>query len=112
MKVVASLEEKERHYEVIFRFMEEHPQADFGAPGPIVHAMEELGGYEEALAESIMRRPIPHTLWMVSRILNSDLAPAERQRWLGELRRVATDPNASADARAEASELLEHQTQG
>jgi hypothetical protein len=109
MNVLAATPERDRPFALIFRFMEDHPAADFGAPGPIVHAMEKLGGYHDALAESIERHPIPLTLWMVNRILNSRLPAGERTRWVEALRRTAADPKASPEAREEASSFLRHQ---
>lgn len=107
MNAVGLLPKAERPYAGIFQFMEEHPDADFGSPGPIVHTMEKLGGYEDALVQSLGRKPIPLTVWMVNRILNDDLAPSERERWLDVLRGVAENPNASDEARAEAMDFLE-----
>jgi hypothetical protein len=109
MQAFAARGDGERSYAAIFRFMERHPDADFGAPGPIVHVLEELGGYEDALAESIRRKPIAHTLWMVNRILNAELPSSERERWLGELRRVVGDPQVPVGVQGEALDFLQHQ---
>ena len=52
MNALGGIAGGDRPFSLIFRFMEEHPDTDFGAPGPIVHKLEELGGYENALVES------------------------------------------------------------
>lgn len=80
--------------EPVLRFMEQHTEIDFGLPGPLVNFMERSlkkdpdGGdlYEEALIASIMRKPVPYTLWMVNRILNVVTEPARRHRLIGVLR--------------------------
>ena len=112
MVVLRGVPAGERPFTEIFQFMERHSDADFGSPGPIVHSLEALGGYEEALLESIRRVPIPHTLWMVNRILNGDVPAHERERWVAELGRVAADPSLPNDVRAEATDFLDHQRHG
>jgi hypothetical protein len=56
----------------ILRFMEEHPHFDFGCPGPLVHFVETFykKGYEDRLCQSIRKRPTPHTIWMLNRLIN------------------------------------------
>lgn len=46
--------------EPILRFMEEHPEIDFGAPGPLVHFMETFykKGYEQRLIDSTKKSPL------------------------------------------------------
>jgi hypothetical protein len=69
--------------EAMLQFMESHPEADFGAPGPLVSIIEQHRGfYENLLAQSIARAPMYATLNMVNRILNSGLEDAERVKWL------------------------------
>ena len=56
--------------EPILHFMEEHPELEYGMPGPLVHFIEEfyLNGYEERLIESVGRRPTMLTVWMLNRV--------------------------------------------
>jgi hypothetical protein len=56
----------------ILSFMEDHPNFDFGCPGPLVHFVETFykKGYEDRLCRSISRRPTPHTVWMLNRLIN------------------------------------------
>jgi hypothetical protein len=56
----------------ILRLMEMHPHFDFGCPGPLVHFVETFyrRGYEQRLCTSIRRRPTPHTIWMLNRLIN------------------------------------------
>ena len=63
--------------EPILRFMENHPNVDFGSPGPLVHFIESRENNDEdrnhfvlLVTESIKRRPTPHTVWLLNRLLN------------------------------------------
>ncbi len=58
--------------EAILRFMEEHPDVEFGVPGALVHAVEKRygSGYEEVLEQSVARKPTSHTRWMLQRVIN------------------------------------------
>jgi|KBSMisStaDraftv2_1062788.scaffolds.fasta_scaffold413064_3 hypothetical protein len=103
---LAEVPERELLFPAIFRFMEQNPEAEFGSPGPIVHILEALGGYKPALLESVRRTPVPHTLWMVNRILNSPLPESERKMWRAELERVAHDEATSPNMREEALDFL------
>lgn len=95
----------------ILGLIERYPEAELGSPGPLVHELEAIPGYEFHLRDSVARQPAYLSIWMVSRILNSELSLDERSVWLKVLRSVLTHPLASADLRQEASEFLEHQDQ-
>jgi len=64
----------------ILRCMEDHPAADYGSPGPLVHFVERFykKGYEAELVASIQRRATPHTLWMLNRVINGTQEPNEK----------------------------------
>jgi len=74
----------------LLAFMEENPLLDYGMPGPVVHYMERYyrNGYEDLLYESIKRKPTPHTLWMLNRILNSPTLE-KREKYFLLLKSVA-----------------------
>jgi hypothetical protein len=80
--------------EPILRFMEEHPDLEYGMPGPLVHFIEEfsLKGYEERLIESVGRRPTILTVWMLNRVLNGTKEPAKRQALVRAMRQAASNP--------------------
>jgi hypothetical protein len=65
----------------ILKLMEEYGTIDFGAPGPLVHFVEGYckHGYEEELLASLARRPTPHTLWMLNRLLNGSEGEARKK---------------------------------
>ncbi|MHA4866176.1 hypothetical protein ACXZ1M_00565 [Duganella sp. PWIR1] len=95
----------------ILGLIERYPEAELGSPGPLVHELEAIPGYESYLRDSVVRQPAYLSIWMVNRILNSELSADERSGWLQVLLSVLTHPLASADLRQEASEFLEHQGQ-
>jgi hypothetical protein len=94
----------------ILRFIEEHPIEDLGAPGPLVHFVEEFSkrGYEEQLVESVVRRPTELNVWMLNRLVNGSEG-AEKQGYIGILRRVAEDGRTDPAVRAVAKEFLSYQ---
>jgi hypothetical protein len=57
----------------IFHLIEKYPGADFGHPGPLVHALEaKTGLYEDSLQKSLNRKPTRLTAWMLNRIINAE----------------------------------------
>lgn len=95
----------------ILGLIERYPEAELGSPGPLVHELEAIPGYESYLRDSLVRQPAYLSIWMVNRILNSELSADERSGWLQVLRSVLTHPLATADLRKGVSEFLEHQGQ-
>ena len=96
-------------FAAVFSFMERMQSCDLGAPGPLVHALEAVGGYESELTTSVMRKPTSLTLWMVNRILNATNDPQLRSRCLKLLARSVNHQLASPEARADAVRFLKHQ---
>ena len=80
----------------ILRFMEKHPQLDYGLPGPLVHFIEEFyqKGYEEMLIESVGRKPTMLTVWMLNRVLNGTKEPTKRQALVLAMKQAASNPKA------------------
>jgi hypothetical protein len=80
--------------EPVLRFMEEHPELEYGMPGPLVHFMEEfhMKGYEERLIESVGRRPTMLTMWMLNRVLNGTKEPARRKALVRAMRQAVSNP--------------------
>jgi hypothetical protein len=83
--------------EPIFRFMEQHPKIDFGTPGYLVHFVERFygKGYEAMLLESIERRPVGHTVWMLNRIINGTDAPEMKRQLMAIMERAKHHPRAT-----------------
>ena len=99
----------ERVAPALLALLERHPQADFGTPGPLVHALESQSGYRELLAASLERQPTELTAWMANRLLNSKLPRDERNEWLKRLTAVTSHPKAAAGVRDSAIRFLDFQ---
>jgi hypothetical protein len=96
---------------VLLRFIEEHPDLDFGTPGPLVHFVERFyrRGYEAELLASLARSPTSHTLWMLNRIINGTREPDQRARLLRVLQSSAEHPSANEIVRETALDFLRRQ---
>ena len=94
---------------LMFGFMERLDSSDLGSPGPLVHTLEKLPGYEALLSESVMRKPTPLTLWMVNRILNVTSDGGRRRQLVTLLRQAQSHRLGSDEARQEATGFLEYQ---
>ena len=93
---------------VLFDTLERLDGADLGAPGPLVHTLESwLGRYEFLLASSVQRKPVPLTVLMINRIVNTK--PPDAQRWLALLKSVVDHPAASSQTKVEAERFVEYQ---
>ena len=94
--------------EAILRFMENHPDVDFGTPGPLVHFVEAFHarGYEQRLVESLQRTPTPHTLWLLNRLINRTRAVDARRGYIELMLRARSNPRASLEAQAAAERFL------
>lgn len=94
---------------VLLRFIEENPKIDFGTPGPLVHFAERFygKGYEAELLASLSRKPTPHTVWMLNRIINGTKQLGERERLIKVLRDAAHHPSADNEVRALVARFLE-----
>ena len=105
----AALPGCERVVPALLALLERHPQADFGTPGPLVHALESQAGYRDLLAASLERQPTELTAWMANRLLNSKLPREERNTWLKRLTAVTSHPKAAAGVRDSAIRFLDFQ---
>lgn len=94
---------------MLFSFLERLHESDLGSPGPVVHALEEVGGYEAELAESVLRQPTPLTVWMVNRLLNVERDSARRERLISLLRVASTHVRSSSEAVEFSLSFIRHQ---
>jgi hypothetical protein len=94
---------------LLFQLLERLDTADLGSPGPVVHLLERSAGpvYHRLLGESVRRKPVPLTVWMVNRVLNA--GPADAAAWLDLLAGVERTPGVSPEAAAEARQFLAYQ---
>jgi len=99
----------ERIGPALLALLERYPTADFGTPGPLVHALEAQPGYAELLAASLERQPTELTAWMANRLLNSKLPREERALWLKRLTVVTSHPKAAVSVRDSSIRFLDFQ---
>jgi hypothetical protein len=95
--------------EPILRFMESHPDVDYGTPGALVHFVETFSSYEQKLVQSVEHRPTPQTVGMLNRAINGERDPKKRQALLATLERVLGHPQADSMTRSRAFDYLEFQ---
>jgi len=100
---------RERAAPAIYALLERFPGADLGSPGPLVHEMEAMPEYQTLLVASLRRQPCDLTVWMVNRILNSELNTEQRKMWLSELQAAGQHPHCPGSARESVAEFLEYQ---
>ncbi len=93
----------------MFKLLERFPNAEFGSPGPLVHELEAIAGYEPLLRESLDRQPTRLTVWMANRILNAKLPQEQRDIWLNQLRLALEHPCSPDSTRGSARDYLEYQ---
>jgi hypothetical protein len=95
--------------EPILRFMVENPALDFGMPGALVHFVERFygKGNEEKLIESVERKPIAHTVWMLNRVINGTKILATKQNLIAVMERVKTHSRADQNTVQSATRFLE-----
>jgi hypothetical protein len=93
----------------LFSVMERLPAADLGSPGPLVHTLERLNGYKEELVRSVHRQPSLLSVWMVNRILNTNLSDDARRSYIALLNEVWAHPNTPETVREDAQHFLELQ---
>lgn len=90
--------------------MERYPDADFGSPGPLVHALESPGvDYQGELQLSLLRRPTPLTAWMYNRIINVETDRLIIEGHIARMRLFGNHPLADAETKRIAKQFVEHQ---
>jgi hypothetical protein len=98
-------------FDPIFGFIESNPDSDFGSPGPLVHLLEDhYPKYVPRLIQSLQNKPTYITVFMLSRILNTELTQEIREQYLALLKSVASNENADPVAKEQAQEFYDHQT--
>jgi len=93
--------------EPVLRFMEAHPDVDFGTPGALVHFVERFRGreYTEHLIESVKRKPTSITVWMLNRVINGENEAGSKTHLIALMRQVRHNPFADAEAKDLAEQL-------
>jgi hypothetical protein len=94
----------------LFGVMERMPDADLGSPGPLVHTLESLKEYEAELMRSVRRSPSLLSVWMVNRILNTEVPNDLRPSYMSLLNEASTRPDVPKAVRHDARDFFELQT--
>jgi hypothetical protein len=94
--------------DAVLKFMERHPDWDFGTPGALVHFVEKFygKGYESLLLQSLTRRPTGHTLWMLNRMINGEQNAERKASYVETLSQIASDSRNDEAAIARARRYL------
>lgn len=93
----------------VFRFFERHPLEDFGVPGDLVFFVERHEDYLPLLLESVHRRPMHYTVWMLNRAINGDCDFEQRIVLLDAIHSVISHPAASEGDKENARSFLRFQ---
>jgi hypothetical protein len=107
--LIALPEGREATIPELFSVMERMPDAGLGSPGPLVHTLEKLKGYEQELIRSVRRCPSLLSVWMVNRILNTDLPTDTRKAYMSLLKETATRSDVATTIRDDARDFVEFQ---
>jgi len=96
---------------IIFRFLEDHPDLDYGSPGALVHYVEKFWkrGYEKYLVESVSRHPISHTIGMLNSLVNGTKDAASKMQLVELMRSTARHPLADSATQERATHYLKFQ---
>jgi hypothetical protein len=109
MDALMSVPSPQRATPELFGLMERLPKSDLGSPGPLVHTLEKLPGFEAELVKSVVRYPTELSVWMINRILNAELSSNTRKTYLALLESVTTHPKTTEIVRNEALRFLAFQ---
>jgi hypothetical protein len=105
-----SVPDREQAIPELFSVMERLPDADLGSPGPLVHTLERLHGYEGELVRSVRRQPSLLSVWMVNRILNTNLSDDARSSYMALLNEALAHPNAPETVGEDVRRFIKRQT--
>lgn len=107
---LSALDDPDSSVPAMFNVMERLDCAELGAPGPLVHTMEQWRGrYEKHLVNSVRRRPSIHAIWMINRILN--VSPPDTKDWIDLLAAVASHPLACQSVKDQAVRFIQIQSE-
>jgi len=94
----------------LLSILERNPDHDgFGVFWSIVHALEEIGGYEAELINSIRRQPHEMSILMLNRMLNAGINKIDSVPIINILQEVADNAALSNDIRVQAHGFIEYQ---
>jgi hypothetical protein len=102
------LPDREVALPAFIRLFERYPEYNgLGEPGPLVHAVEQVPGYEDEVIASLGQVPNYYGVWILGRILDRNTTPDQRARVLGLLHQLAANEDIPGSIRALARETYE-----
>ena len=100
----------ERGVRALLHVYERFPGKDgYGVFWSMLHGLESLPGYEEAVVESVGRQPSEFSLLMVNRMLNAGRTHVNGTDLFALLEEVARNPHYSSAIRKEAEDFVDWQ---
>ena len=98
--------------DAIFNLLERFPGEDgYGVYWRIIHGLEERGGYEQALLQSVQRKPVFFNVLMLTRMMNAGLRLCSGVL-IARLLHVVAASAADDDVRQDAADCLARYEQG
>lgn len=94
-------------FPAIFALFERFPDESFDSPGMLISLMEDYGDYQEALGQSLARRPSLAGITLLERLLYTSLPPDEKGHWLRTLAEISQAVKAPGIVRELASEAIQ-----
>ncbi len=111
--LIKDLEGKEDAFETVepfLRVFERSPITDFGAPGWIIHFIEDFEErYYPFLFESLRRQPSLCTIRMLNRIINGEKDKKQKTEYIKILIDLSKHPNSNRLLSQEIDEYIEYQ---
>ena len=97
----------------LFCVFERFPEQDgYGVFWSILHLLEACNGCDEALVESVKRKPVEFNLRMVNRLLNSGVSSVNGESLIQLLTCIAESEDEAPGTRKTANGFLAHQSAG
>jgi len=96
-------------FDNIFRFFQRNKNADLGSPGPLVHLLEShYPKYVPNLIASLESEPAELTVFMLHRIMNSNISTSDKEKYHKLLGAISSNPTADEAAKSEAKHYYEY----
>ena len=97
----------------LFYVFERFPEEDgYGVFWSILHLLEACNGCDEALVESVKRKPVEFNLLMVNRLLNSGISTVNGESLMQLLTCIAESEDTAPSTRRSANGFLAHLAAG
>ena len=94
----------------LLRILERNPDHDgYGVFWSIVHALEDIDGYETALVNSVLSNPHELSVMMLNRILNSGQTEIDGTPIIKILGNIASNEQFNSSIREDAAGYIKHQ---